>query len=88
MNAKTKLMLMKSVTMFSLEIIKTTIFWSHALNKVRELLERPEIASQVNFKYDLSKATLDWLVSVKLLTPGEAKRIDILNRKSFMQVCN
>ena len=35
------------------------------------------------FEYQLAKATLRWLVAIKILTPTEAQEIDALNRKSF-----
>jgi len=35
------------------------------------------------FEYCLSKATLQWLVAIKILTPIEAKEIDELNRVGF-----
>lgn len=35
------------------------------------------------YEYHLAKATLKWLVSIKLLTPLEAKEVDRLNRISF-----
>ena len=36
-----------------------------------------------HFEYRLAKATLKWLVSIKLLTICEAHEIDKLNRTSF-----
>ena len=38
---------------------------------------------QPNQEYQLTKAILLWLVAIKLITPGEAKVADELNKKSF-----
>ena len=35
------------------------------------------------YEYCLAKATLQWLVAIKILTPIEAQEIDALNRIEF-----
>jgi len=41
------------------------------------------IPSGVNPEYELAKSIIKWLVEIKMLTPGEEKDIDKLNKKSF-----
>jgi hypothetical protein len=36
-----------------------------------------------NFEYQLAKSILQWLVTIKILTPIEAQEIDALNKIDF-----
>ena len=43
------------------------------------------IPNGINPEYELAKSIIKWLVEIKMLTPSEAKGIDKLNRKSFLE---
>jgi len=46
--------------------------------------ERAQVMEQnETHEYQLAKAIISWLVAIKMLTPGEAKQIDELNKRSF-----
>jgi hypothetical protein len=38
---------------------------------------------QSKFELELAKSILQWLVTIKILTPLEAARVDELNRQGF-----